>query len=156
MNRRVIFSTIAILLAACGPAGAPPTPERAPLAALRRSIDSLVANPRLANAQVGVLIVNPATGDTLYSHNAGKLFMPASNQKVLTAAVALAQLGPDYRFTTVIGTRGTRRDSVLTGDLIVVGTGDPTISDRFHGSAATAMEAIADSIRARGIKRVTG
>jgi D-alanyl-D-alanine carboxypeptidase/D-alanyl-D-alanine-endopeptidase (penicillin-binding protein 4) len=82
--------------------------------------------------------------------------MPASNQKVLTAAVALAQLGPDYRFTTVIGTRGTRKDSVLTGDLIVVGTGDPTISDRFHGNAATAMEAIADSIRARGITRVTG
>ena len=156
MNWRVFASTISILLAACGPAGGPPTPERAPLEALRRSIDSLVANPRLANAQVGVLIVNPATGDTLYSHNAGKLFMPASNQKVLTAAVALAQLGPDYRFTTVIGTRGTRKDSVLTGDLIVVGTGDPTISDRFHGSAATAMEAIADSIRARGITRVTG
>jgi D-alanyl-D-alanine carboxypeptidase/D-alanyl-D-alanine-endopeptidase (penicillin-binding protein 4) len=156
MNRRLIVPAVSIVLAACGPAGGPPTPERAPLEALRRSIDSLVANPRLANAQVGVLIVNPATGDTLYSHNAGKLFMPASNQKVLTAAVALAQLGPDYRFTTVIGTRGTRKDSVLTGDLIVVGTGDPTISDRFHGSAATAMEAIADSIRARGITRVTG
>ena len=156
MKRRIFASAIPLLVAACAPAGGPPTPERAPLASLRRSIDSLVSNPRLANAQIGVLIVNPATGDTLYSRNAGKLFMPASNQKVLTAAVALAQLGPDYRFTTVVGTRGTRRDSVLSGDLIVIGTGDPTISGRFHGSAATAMDAIADSIRARGITRVTG
>ena len=147
------FAAIAL---GCGPAGAPPVPERAPLQTLRRSIDSLVNDSKFANAQLGILIVNPATGDTLYSRNAGKLFMPASNQKILTGAVALTQLGPDYRFTTVIGARGTRRDSVLNGDLIVIGNGDPTLSDRFHGNAATAMEAIADSVRSRGITRVTG
>ena len=109
-----------------------------------------------ANAQLGVLILNPGTGDTLYSRNAGKLFMPASNQKVLTGAVALAQLGPDYRFTTVIGKRGNIQDGVLQGDLIVIGNGDPTISDRMQGSAANAMAAIADSIKARGITHITG
>jgi D-alanyl-D-alanine carboxypeptidase/D-alanyl-D-alanine-endopeptidase (penicillin-binding protein 4) len=127
-----------------------------PLDALRHSIDSLVEDPKFSNAHLGLLIVNPETGDTLYSRNAGKLFMPASNQKILTSAVALAQLGPDYRYRTVIAKRGPLKDSVLTGDLIVIGRGDPTMSDRVHGSAAAAMAAIADSIKARGITRVTG
>jgi len=150
---------LALLLAAsaaCAPAAAPPVPERGPLQVLRNSIDSLLDDPKFANAQLGVLVMNPATGDTLYSRNAGKLFTPASNQKILTAAVALKQLGPDYRYRTVIGKRGAIRDSVLQGDLLVIGRGDPTISDRFHGSAQTALEAIADSIKARGVKRVTG
>ncbi len=144
------------VIAACAPAGGAPTPSRAPLAALRYSIDSLVNDPMFAHAQLGILIVDPATGDTLYSRNAGKLFMPASNQKVLSGAVALAQLGPDFRFNTVIAKRGSQRGSVLQGDLIVIGRGDPTISNRFHGNAADAMSSIADSIRARGITRVTG
>jgi D-alanyl-D-alanine carboxypeptidase/D-alanyl-D-alanine-endopeptidase (penicillin-binding protein 4) len=157
MSMRSAFAlTFAVAVGACGPAGGPPSPQRAPLQALRSSIDSLVSDPKFANAQIGVLIVDPATGDTLYSRNAGKLFMPASNQKILTGAVALAQLGPDYRYRTVIAKRGAQRDSILEGDLIVIGRGDPTISDRFRGSATAAMDSIADSIRGRGITRVTG
>src|SRR3990170_6799426 len=148
-RRNAFFGGALLAAAACAPAASAPVPERSPLTALRHSIDSLVNDPIFANAQVGVLIVNPATGDTLYSRNAGKLFMPASNQKVLTGAVALAQLGPEYRYETIIAKRGEVRDSVLEGDLIVIGRGDPTISDRVHGSAAAAMEAIADSVRAR-------
>jgi serine-type D-Ala-D-Ala carboxypeptidase/endopeptidase (penicillin-binding protein 4) len=143
---------------ACAPAAGTGriAPARSPLGALRFSIDSLVNDPMFANAQIGLLIVNPRTGDTLYSRNAGKLFMPASNQKILTGAVALHQLGPNYRFRTVIGKRGELRDGVLNGDLIVVGRGDPTISDRMKGNAYTAMQAIADSIAARGIRRISG
>ena len=154
MKRRILAALLA--LSACGPAGAPPSPVLDPREALRHAIDSLVADPKFENAHLGVLIVNPETGDTLYSRNAGKLFMPASNQKILTSAVALAQLGPDYRYHTVIAKRGQLKDSVLTGDLIVIGRGDPTMSDRVHGSAVRQMVTIADSIKARGIKRVTG
>ena len=143
---------------ACAPAtgASRPVPARSPIEALRFSIDSLVNDPMFANAQIGLLIVNPRTGDTLYSRNAGKLFMPASNQKILTGAVALHQLGPNYRFRTVIGKRGELRDGVLNGDLIVIGRGDPTISDRMRGNAYIAMQGIADSIAARGIRRITG
>ncbi len=161
MHRRVALAGSAAAVAfsgACAPVLAPsrPAPARSPIEALRFSIDSLVNDPMFANAQIGMLIVNPRTADTLYSRNAGKLFMPASNQKVLTAAVALRQLGPNYRFRTVIGKRGDLRDGVLNGDLIVIGRGDPTISDRMRGSASAAMQAIADSIAARGIRRITG
>ncbi|MEO8577519.1 MAG: gephyrin-like molybdotransferase Glp [Gemmatimonadales bacterium] len=147
-----------ILTGACAPAmgASRPVPVRSPIEALRFSIDSLVNDPMFANAQIGLLIVNPRTGDTLYSRNAGKLFMPASNQKLLTSSVALHQLGPNYRFRTVIGKRGELRDGVLNGDLFVVGRGDPSISDRMRGSAYTAMQAIADSLSARGIRRING
>jgi serine-type D-Ala-D-Ala carboxypeptidase/endopeptidase (penicillin-binding protein 4) len=150
------FSLLLFVLVACGPAGAPPAPVLSPIQTLQHSIDSLVDDPKFANANLGVLIVNPETGDTLYSRNAHKLFMPASNQKILTSAVALTQLGPEYRYHTVIAKRGEIKDSVLNGDLIVIGRGDPTMSDRVYGSAAREMSTIADSIRARGIRRVTG
>lgn len=149
-------AALLLLLTACAPAASPPTPVVTPLESLRHSIDSLVNDPKFANAQIGLLIVNPKTGDTIYSRNAAKLFMPASNQKIITAAVALTQLGPDYRYHTIIARRGAMKDTVLNGDLIVIGRGDPTMSDRVYGSAANEMAAIADSIRARGIHRVTG
>ena len=106
---------------------------------------------------MGILVVNPQTGDTLFSRNAGKLFMPASNQKIITGSVALALLGPDYRYKTTFVGLGLIRDSVLDGDLVVVGRGDPTVSDRAQGGKAmTWMARVADSLVAHGIKRVNG
>ncbi|HZI99795.1 MAG TPA: D-alanyl-D-alanine carboxypeptidase/D-alanyl-D-alanine-endopeptidase [Gemmatimonadaceae bacterium] len=154
MRRSLLL--ISALVAACGPAAAPPSPVLTPLESLRNSIDSLVNDAKFANAQLGLLIIDSKTGDTLYSRNAGKLFMPASNQKIITSAVALTQLGPDYRYHTVIAKRGVLKDSVLNGDLIVIGRGDPTMSDRVYGNAANEMLSIADSIRAHGIRHVTG
>ncbi len=156
------------LAAACAPAQqqvvvAPPAPVTAvappprPVDLLRKNIDSLVADPKFRNAHLGLLVVNPATGDTLYSMNAGKLMMPASNMKIITGAVALAQLGADYRYTTRFATRGTVSKGVLRGDLVVIGNGDPTISDRMRDNdAMNALRDIADSLKARGITRIAG
>src|SRR5512142_2708909 len=125
-------------------------------AALRSMIDSLADAPEFSNAHWGILIVDPASGDTLYSRNAGKLFMPASNMKIITGSTALAQLGPDYKFRTTFAARGTVRDSTLRGDLLVYGRGDPTISDHMRTDAMIPLREIADSLRAHGIARVTG
>jgi len=123
---------------------------------LRHTIDSLTTQPEFRNAQWGVLIVNPRTGDTLYSKNAGKLFMPASNMKIITAASALTLLGPEYRYKTTFATNGEKRDSLLDGDLLVIGRGDPTVSDRMRHLATTVMDALGDSLRAHGIRQVGG
>ena len=123
---------------------------------LRHLIDSLTSQAEFRNGYWGVLIVNPRTGDTLYSKNAGKLFMPASNMKIVTSAAALTLLGPDYTYKTTFLTDGPVRDSLLDGDLIVIGRGDPTISDNMRGVATTVMDALADSIRAHGIRQITG
>src|SRR5260221_7501316 len=119
-------SLIFLLLAACAPSthgGGGISPALNPRAALRHSIDSLASNPIFRNSNMGILVVNPATGDTLFSRNASKLFMPASNEKIITGSVALALLGPDYRYKTAFVSRGAVRDSALDGDLIVIGRG---------------------------------
>ncbi len=119
-------------------------------------IDSLTTQPEFRNAQWGVLIVNPRTADTLYSKNAGKLFMPASNMKIITSAAALTLLGPEYTYKTTFLTNGEVRNSLLDGDLLVIGRGDPTISDRMRVLATTVMDALADSVRAHGIRQIGG
>lgn len=127
-------------------------PTRLGLAAFA---DSLLDAPMWRSAHWGVLVVDPVSGDTLYSRNAGKLFLPASNTKLVTAAVALAQLGTDYRYTTRVMARPPRADTIH-GDLVVVGSGDPTVSDSVSGRALFPLLALADSLRARGVRRITG
>lgn len=126
-------------------------------AELRHAIDSMVAIPKFANAHWGILIVDPERGDTLYSRNAGKLFMPASNQKLVTGAVALALLGPDHQFETAFAARGPVEGGVLRGDLVVLGSGDPSMSDRMRGGdVMEALRVVPDSLRAHGVRYVSG
>ena len=126
---------------------------RAGLASL---IDSLIGDPMFRNANWGILIVDPDGGDTLYSHNAGKLFLPASNMKIVTSAVALSELGPDYRYRTTFAVHRRPVHGVIQGDLVVIGRGDPTISDHMDQDATVPLRAMADSLAAHGIRRITG
>jgi serine-type D-Ala-D-Ala carboxypeptidase/endopeptidase (penicillin-binding protein 4) len=156
MTRLAILA--AVVLAACVPT-APmtitPTPARQ-RAALRWWIDSVIAAPEFRSAHWGILVVDPERGDTIVRYNSAKLFMPASNMKIITGAVALTQLGPDYRFRTTLLATGPIVEGKLRGDLILVGRGDPTASDHMRGDAMLAMLEIADSIAARGIVRIEG
>jgi D-alanyl-D-alanine carboxypeptidase/D-alanyl-D-alanine-endopeptidase (penicillin-binding protein 4) len=76
--------------------------------------------------------------------------------KIITGSTALAQLGPDYQYRTTFATRGAVRDGVLRGDLVVIGRGDPTVSDAMRKDAMTVMRDIADSLAAHGIRRIAG
>ena len=156
MTRSAILA--AAMLAACAPT-APmtitPTPARQ-RAALRWWIDSVTAAPDFRNANWGILVIDPARSDTIVRYNAAKLFMPASNMKIVTGAVALAQLGPNYRFRTTLLATGPVVNGALRGDVVIVGRGDPTASDHMRGDAMLAMLELADSIAARGIVRIEG
>ncbi|HEY0780773.1 MAG TPA: D-alanyl-D-alanine carboxypeptidase/D-alanyl-D-alanine-endopeptidase [Gemmatirosa sp.] len=128
-------------------------------AALAAAVDSMLGDPQWATAQWGVLVVNPRTGDTLYARNAGKLFLPASNEKLITGAVALARLGPEHRWHTAVAAaqRAVRTSGTLWGNLYVLGSGDPTVSDAMqHGDAMAPIRALADSVWARGVRRIEG
>ena len=125
-------------------------------AAFRRSVDSLIGESMWRNTNWGLLVVDPSNKDTLYSHNAGKLFMPASNEKLLTGSAALAQLGADFRFTTTVVSASPIVGGVVHGDLVVVGRGDPSMSDAMMGDAMKPLRALADSLYAAGLREVTG
>jgi len=124
---------------------------------LPQAIDALMQASPAARASVGIQVVDLKTGNALYSRNADRLFLPASNMKLFTAALALERLGPDYRMTT-------RLVHAPSGDLILVGGGDPSISGRTYpyqkNAPATnplqAIEEFADQAVAAGIMRVDG
>ena len=134
------------------PAPMPPSAR----AAFRATVDSLIGDRNFRSAQWGLVVVDPISHDTLLSHNAGKLFVPASNQKILTSATAVAQLGPEFRFVTRFATNGTVHDATLDGDLIIVGRGDPTFSDAMRGDFRNAFREMADSLARLGITRIRG
>ena len=145
------------LVSLTGAARAQSSPE-----ALRAAIDAIIDDPDFDDAFWGVFVVDLASGDTLYARNARKNFIPASNQKLFSTAAALDGLGPDFRYVTTLYLDGTVRDSVLEGNLVVRGSGDPTIGDRSfledypHDADPTALfRAWADSVKARGITYVT-
>jgi D-alanyl-D-alanine carboxypeptidase/D-alanyl-D-alanine-endopeptidase (penicillin-binding protein 4) len=163
MSSRVSTLCIASIavLAGCGRARVtttptPSTPPAVTRATLPRMIDSMVNAPEFRTALWGILIVDPEARDTLYTHNAAKLFIPASNQKLVSGSVILEQLGPEFRFRTTFAAHGTIADGALNGDLAVIGRGDPTISDRMMKDAMMPFRAIADSLSQRGIRRITG
>ena len=151
---RMFCLALFVAVTACGGVRGGRVPQ--PARALTFLLDSLLRDPRLQNAQLGVLVVDPVRGDTLLSHNAGKLFMPASNQKVLTGSVALARLGPAFRFSTAVFADGAIDNGVVRGNLRIAGTGDPSLSDRMAGDAMRPLRAMADSLASRGITRIAG
>lgn len=130
-------------------------PDRRAPSTLADLADSLLGDPMFRSMHWGILIVDPLRGDTLYSRNAGKLFVPASNTKLVTAAVALAQLSAEYRYSTRVFGRAPVQ-GVINGNLVVVGSGDPSISDSLSGSAMAPLIELADSLHAAGVRRITG
>src|SRR6202023_2679234 len=86
--------------------------------------------------------------------------------KLFTTALALAKLGPDYRFHTTLETRGAvSPEGVLTGDLFLVGRGDPNLSNRkfpydlkeeFDGAPEKVLAGVADAVVEKGLKEISG
>jgi D-alanyl-D-alanine carboxypeptidase/D-alanyl-D-alanine-endopeptidase (penicillin-binding protein 4) len=122
--------------------------------ALRDALDELVARPDLAGGRIGVMVVDAADGRVLAEHEADRGFATASNMKLLSAAVALTTLGPDYTMATELVARGEVRDGVLEGDLVLRGRGDPTFGEGEAGQAA--LESFVAALRELHLRTVTG
>jgi D-alanyl-D-alanine carboxypeptidase/D-alanyl-D-alanine-endopeptidase (penicillin-binding protein 4) len=128
--------------------------------------EGLLASGPTSKGLWGLLIIDAATGETLYELNRDKYFVPASNMKLFTTALALAKLGPDYRFHTTLETHGfVSAEGTLTGDLVVVGRGDPNLSNRklpydvrqeFDGAPEKVLAELADALAMKGVKEISG
>ena len=105
-----------------------------------------------------------ANGDgALYGNDAGERRVPASNEKLFTTAAFLAELGPNGHLKTRAYAQGEltgRGDSVLDGDLVMVGDGDPAFGTarfaRAHDQPVTRVATLAGNVAQAGIKRITG
>ena len=163
--RKLILASLTISSGAA--AQTPATrPRTVPLrGSLEHRLSQLVDAPPFNRATWGIYVVNDR-GRLLYQRNADHLSVPASNTKLVVTAAAAVLLPPQYRVSTSLYVNGRVDGGVLSGDLILYGRGDPTWSERCYSvdtlapgacdSAFTTVDAIADSVRARGIRRITG
>jgi serine-type D-Ala-D-Ala carboxypeptidase/endopeptidase (penicillin-binding protein 4) len=127
--------------------------------------DALLGTGPTGKGEWGLLILDAKTGETLYQQNADRYFVPASNMKLFTTALALTKLGPDYRFRTTLETSGTIANGVVAGNVTLVGRGDPNLSNRkfpynlkeeFDGPPEKVLAELADGLVAKGVKEISG
>ncbi|MEI6668328.1 MAG: D-alanyl-D-alanine carboxypeptidase/D-alanyl-D-alanine-endopeptidase [Acidobacteriota bacterium] len=134
------------------PPGAPPPGA----VALEADLTSIFQDPAFNNAVWGVLVRSLKTGDTLFALHPRSLLMPASNMKVVTVAAAGEALDWDRTFKTVVLATGAVEHGVLQGDLVVVGSGDPSLGGRPAAAGQAVFESWAAELRARGISAIQG
>jgi PBP4 family serine-type D-alanyl-D-alanine carboxypeptidase len=121
----LIVSTL-LFLAASTAAAQAQAPD-----SLEARIQKVMARPEFARSNFGIEFYDFETGKVVYALNGDKLFVPASTTKLLTEGTVLAKLGPDYRFhTSIYRTGPIDKKGTLKGNLILVASGDPNLSNR--------------------------
>ena len=89
---------------------------------LTRRINGIISQSSQKKARFSVHILRADSGETIYSHNANRAMVPASNMKIITTAAALKYLGADYEYKTKVGLCGQT--------LVIVGSGAPLLGDK--------------------------
>jgi len=144
---------------------------------LATSIQKVLDRPEFKHANFGIEFYDLANSAVIYSLNADKLFTPASTTKLLTEGAVLAKFGKDYRFHTAIYRTGPiDKKGRLKGDLVLVASGDPNLSNRIqpdntlsfqdedhsyggpavNGDPLAVIKSLAKQVRDKGIRRVDG
>ena len=128
------------------------------LETIQTKIAQYLKRPGVRSAQWGIQILDPATSSVLLEVNPDKTFLPASVLKVVTTSAALEKLGPDFRYRTGVYTNGTiDSNGTLQGDLILVGRGDPNLTDPYGELfEKPALLELAQELKSLGISRIQG
>ena len=163
--RKLILASLTISAGLAAQTPAPAGRYRPLRGSLEQRLTTLLDAPPFDRATWGVLVQDDR-GRVLYQRNADRYRVPASNTKLVVTAAATVLLPTDYRVRTSLYVNGRVQDGVLYGDLVLYGRGDPTWSQRCYSvdtlapggcdSAFTVVDRLADSVRARGIRRITG
>jgi D-alanyl-D-alanine carboxypeptidase/D-alanyl-D-alanine-endopeptidase (penicillin-binding protein 4) len=153
--RRLLSLIIATVLLAT----ALPTQGRADaLETIQSKIRQYLKRPGVRSAQWGIQILDPADNKVLVEVNPDKPFLPASVLKVVTTSAAIEKLGPDFRYRTGVYTNGTLdAEGSVSGDIILVGRGDPNLVDTYGElNRKPALLDLAEQLRDLGIKEIQG
>jgi len=130
------------------------------------AIAGILDKPAAQRAFWGVKVIDVESGEVVYEHNSGRLFVPASTAKLFSTAAGLSLLGPDHSFvTSVVSDAHAEGDGSLTGDLILLGGGDPNFSSRivpynprktFDSDFLSPVRGLARQVVQAGIRRIQG
>jgi D-alanyl-D-alanine carboxypeptidase/D-alanyl-D-alanine-endopeptidase (penicillin-binding protein 4) len=137
-----------------------------PAQSLARRLDRLLDAPPFDRHHWGVVVLD-TTGKVLYGRNQTRLFIPASNTKLVVSAAAAVLLPPDGTVATSVYGAGPLEGGVLQGDLVLYGRGDPTMSRRCYDADTTRagacetdpmrrMRELAAALHAKGVRRIAG
>jgi PBP4 family serine-type D-alanyl-D-alanine carboxypeptidase len=145
-----------------------------------RKFKAVMSRPEYRHSRFGVEFYSLEDGKVLYSWNPQELFVPGSTTKILSVGTALELLGPDFRFHTKVYGTGLVSNGTLDGDLVLVASGDPNLSNRIQpdgtmvfenedhsydgfaealavpGDPLAVIKELASKVAASGIKRVNG
>jgi D-alanyl-D-alanine carboxypeptidase/D-alanyl-D-alanine-endopeptidase (penicillin-binding protein 4) len=144
----------ALLAVACSkaPPALPVAPSLDATQQLRADLLATTRAPGVARAAWGIVVQSLDRNERLFELNPRTLLVPASTAKLVSAATAVDAVGWDYRFETTLRTNGAIADGTLSGDLFIVGSGDPAIG----GPGGDDVEAWIDALKAQGIRRIDG
>ena len=125
---------------------------------LQSDIDAIIDSPKTPAALWGVRIEESESGEVLYSRNGNSPFIPASVAKLVTTAVALDRLGPDYTFNTHLQFPIPEIPSsgVIEGDLQIIGGGDPTFGIAEGAGGRKMLQQWAKRLKREGVKKIRG
>jgi N-acyl-D-amino-acid deacylase len=144
---------------------------------LSQRIQKVISRPEFAHANFGIEFYSLDTAKVIYALNADKLFVPASTTKTLTEGTLLAKLGADFRFhTRVYRTGPIDKRGALKGDLILVASGDPNLSNRIQpdgtlafvdhdhsyngpalpGDPLAVIQEFVSQIKSKGVRKIEG
>jgi D-alanyl-D-alanine carboxypeptidase/D-alanyl-D-alanine-endopeptidase (penicillin-binding protein 4) len=120
------------------------------------AVDKFVANSSLRYASVGVTVIDLDSAKTIASYRPEQANITASTMKTVVSSAALGMLGPHFRFETPVYLDGTVVDGHFKGNIVIRGTGDPTLGSVFLPCQANIVDEIIDALRAQGITWVEG
>ncbi|GHT32575.1 D-alanyl-D-alanine carboxypeptidase DacC [Bacteroidia bacterium] len=121
------------------------------------AVTAFVNKEALRHANISFQLRDLSNNKVVAEYNAQRSCTPASVTKVITTATAIELLGGDYRFQTALATDGEiDKDGVLQGNLIIVGSGDPTLGSRYFGKSSDFIPEWIDLLQKKGIRSVRG
>ncbi|HEX3660876.1 MAG TPA: D-alanyl-D-alanine carboxypeptidase/D-alanyl-D-alanine-endopeptidase [Acidobacteriaceae bacterium] len=160
-------------------ATAQPQQAAATTGTFTQAVRTIMDRSEFKHVSFGLEIYSLDQKKVLFALNGNKYFTPGSTTKLLTIGTALHYLGPDFRFHTAVYRTGPVKHGVLYGNLVLVASGDPNLSDRLQsdgslafanedhsygghdsrlipGNAAIVLQEFADQIRKAGVREVQG
>jgi serine-type D-Ala-D-Ala carboxypeptidase/endopeptidase (penicillin-binding protein 4) len=125
---------------------------------LGAAIKKLEADEQFKYGTLSMYVINSQTAQVVYEKNANTGMAPASCQKVVTSITAFDILGKGYQYQTKLGYTGEIKNGVLNGNLVLVGSGDPTLGSWRYGNTKEnlLLDKWMAAVKAKGITAIEG